>query len=88
MLLPTQYPGVAFTADEQCKQQYGNRAGHCNKYKVLEKLVHIHLDKFKTSDLKDRVRGRGGVNRDVPVDGVAFSIELLERGHTFSDFGG
>ena len=24
----------------------------------------------------------------MPVDGVAFSIELLERGHTFSDFGG
>ena len=32
--------------------------------------------------------GGGEVNRDVPVDGVAFSIELLERGHTFSDFGG
>ncbi|CAH3196092.1 unnamed protein product, partial [Porites evermanni] len=33
LFLPTHYPGVAFTADEQCKQQYGNRAGHCRKYK-------------------------------------------------------
>ena len=27
-------------------------------------------------------------NGDVPLDGVAFSIELLEWGRTFSDFGG
>jgi len=32
--LPTQLPGDAFTVDEQCKQQYGNRARHCHKYKV------------------------------------------------------
>lgn len=31
--LPTEVPGVAFTVDEQCKQQYGNRARHCQKYK-------------------------------------------------------
>ena len=73
LLLPTQYPGVAFTADEQCKQQYGKRAGHCRKYKVLEKLEHIYLE---TSELKDKVPGGGeGGNGDVPVavDGVAFS---------------
>ena len=33
--LPTELPGVAFTVDDQCKQQYGNRARHCHKYKVL-----------------------------------------------------
>ena len=27
-------------------------------------------------------------NGDVPLDGVTFSIELLEWGRTFSDFGG
>ncbi|XP_022778357.1 A disintegrin and metalloproteinase with thrombospondin motifs 19-like [Stylophora pistillata] len=32
--LPTELPGVAFTVDEQCKQQYGNRARHCHKYKI------------------------------------------------------
>ena len=36
---------------------------------------------------------RGGTslqeaNGDVPLDGVALSIELLEGGRTFSDFGG
>ena len=42
-----------------------------------------------------RTGGRGGggtslsePNGDVPLDGVAFSIELLEWGRTFSDFGG
>ena len=27
-------------------------------------------------------------NKDVPLDGVVFSLELLERGHTFSNFWG
>ena len=27
-------------------------------------------------------------NRDVPLDGVAFSIDLLQWGHQFSDFWG
>ena len=48
---------------------------------------------FKTSDLKGRVRGGGGgggggVNKDLQGGGGEISIELLERGHTFSDFGG
>ena len=32
--LPTEMPGVTFTVDDQCRQQYGNRARHCHKYKV------------------------------------------------------
>jgi len=33
--LPTEMPGVTFTVDDQCRQQYGNRARHCHKYKVF-----------------------------------------------------
>ncbi|XP_078378045.1 A disintegrin and metalloproteinase with thrombospondin motifs 19-like [Oculina patagonica] len=31
--LPAEMPGVTFTVDDQCRQQYGNRARHCHKYK-------------------------------------------------------
>ena len=48
---------------------------------------------FKRGPVPDRREGGGGTslsepNGDVPLDGVAFSIELLEWGRTFSDFGG
>ena len=35
LTLPTEMPGVTFTVDDQCRQQYGNRAKHCHKYKVF-----------------------------------------------------
>ena len=59
--------------------------------------------RFKTSELKDKVPGgalpykrlmgmcrwMGSHFHDwIDYNGVAFSIELLEWGHTFSDFGG
>ena len=47
---------------------------------------------FKRGPVPDGLGGGGTSfsepNGDVPLDGVAFSIELLEWGRTFSDFGG
>ncbi|XP_020914481.1 A disintegrin and metalloproteinase with thrombospondin motifs 19 [Exaiptasia diaphana] len=31
--LPGDLPGVRYSADDQCRLQYGNRARHCSKYK-------------------------------------------------------
>ena len=39
--LPTEMPGVTFNVDDQCRQQYGNRARHCPKYKVFPPLPHL-----------------------------------------------
>ena len=48
---------------------------------------------FQEGSCSGQAGGGGGTslsepNGDVPLDGVAFSIELLEWGRTFSDFGG
>ena len=56
-------------------------------------MLLVDVYKFSPSSGGVLFRTGGGTslsepNGDVPLDGVAYSIELLEWGRTFSDFGG
>ena len=46
--LPTSLPGVTFSADDQCKHQYGNLARQCKRYKVSEISMQKHEAKLWT----------------------------------------
>ena len=63
----------------------------CRKWRVVSLFGTKYVYVVPFTD--PRPRGVGGTplqeaNGDVPLDGVAFSIELLEWGRKFSDFWG
>ena len=60
-----------------------NQADFC----VNEGLDDLNLFSGVAYHLGGGVLSYKRLNGDVPLDGVTFSVELLEWGRTFSDFG-